>query len=82
MLRPTQSPIVFVQQLGRGLRKAEGKEFVIVKKTTGINPVYVSDDDKGIAWYTLTGMKMPSRPTNPGLYIRVKDGRATKVIVK
>lgn len=30
MLRPTQSPIVFVQQLGRGLRKAEGKEFVIV----------------------------------------------------
>ena len=25
MLRPTQSPIVFIQQLGRGLRKAEGK---------------------------------------------------------
>ena len=25
MLRPTESPIVFVQQLGRGLRKAEGK---------------------------------------------------------
>ncbi|MCP1111172.1 DEAD/DEAH box helicase [Lachnospiraceae bacterium PAL227] len=30
MLRPTQSPIVFVQQLGRGLRKREGKEFVVV----------------------------------------------------
>ena len=30
MLRPTESPIVFVQQLGRGLRKAEGKEFVVV----------------------------------------------------
>ena len=30
MLRPTQSPIVFIQQLGRGLRKAEGKEYVIV----------------------------------------------------
>jgi len=30
MLRPTQSPIVFVQQLGRGLRKSEGKEFVVV----------------------------------------------------
>ena len=30
MLRPTQSPIVFIQQLGRGLRKAEGKEFVVV----------------------------------------------------
>ena len=30
MLRPTQSPIVFVQQLGRGLRKAAGKEYVVV----------------------------------------------------
>jgi len=30
MLRPTQSAIVFVQQLGRGLRKAENKEFLTV----------------------------------------------------
>lgn len=30
MLRPTESPIVFIQQLGRGLRKAEGKEYVVV----------------------------------------------------
>lgn len=30
MLRPTQSPIVFVQQLGRGLRKAIDKEYVII----------------------------------------------------
>lgn len=30
MLRPTKSPIVFVQQLGRGLRKSEGKEYVII----------------------------------------------------
>jgi len=30
MLRPTQSPIIFVQQLGRGLRKAMNKEYVIV----------------------------------------------------
>ncbi len=30
MLRPTQSPIVFVQQLGRGLRKKEGKEYVVI----------------------------------------------------
>ena len=30
MLRPTQSPIVFVQQLGRGLRKANGKEYVVI----------------------------------------------------
>lgn len=30
MLRPTQSPVVFIQQLGRGLRKAEEKEYVVV----------------------------------------------------
>lgn len=30
MLRPTQSPIVFIQQLGRGLRKANGKEYVVI----------------------------------------------------
>jgi superfamily II DNA or RNA helicase len=30
MLRQTQSSIVFVQQLGRGLRKVPGKEYVVV----------------------------------------------------
>ena len=30
MLRPTQSPVVFIQQLGRGLRKARGKEYVVI----------------------------------------------------
>lgn len=29
-LRPTESPIVFLQQLGRGLRKCMGKEFLTV----------------------------------------------------
>ncbi|MDB5251161.1 MAG: helicase of box family, partial [Flaviaesturariibacter sp.] len=30
LLRPTESAIVFVQQLGRGLRKTDGKEFLTV----------------------------------------------------
>lgn len=30
MLRPTQSPIVFVQQLGRGLRKQAEKEYAVI----------------------------------------------------
>ena len=30
LLRPTQSPVVFTQQLGRGLRKFENKEYVVV----------------------------------------------------
>lgn len=30
MLRPTQSAIIFVQQLGRGLRKSDNKEFLTI----------------------------------------------------
>ena len=30
MLRPTESSIVFIQQIGRGLRKSDDKEFVII----------------------------------------------------
>lgn len=30
MLRPTQSPIIFIQQLGRGLRKSDGKDYVVI----------------------------------------------------
>ena len=30
LLRPTESPVIFVQQLGRGLRKSEGKEYVVI----------------------------------------------------
>lgn len=29
-LRPTESPTIFLQQLGRGLRKAKGKEYLVV----------------------------------------------------
>ena len=29
-LRPTESPVIFLQQLGRGLRKAEGKKYLNV----------------------------------------------------
>lgn len=30
MLRETESSIIFIQQLGRGLRKYSNKEFVVV----------------------------------------------------
>jgi superfamily II DNA or RNA helicase/HKD family nuclease len=35
MLRPTESPVVFIQQLGRGLRKSPGKEEVLVLDFVG-----------------------------------------------
>lgn len=53
LLRPTESPIIFVQQLGRGLRKAEGKEFVIVLdfignyQTNYMIPIALSGDRTG-----------------------------------
>ncbi|MFD1909802.1 hypothetical protein ACFSQ7_46385 [Paenibacillus rhizoplanae] len=51
MLRQTQSSIVFVQQLGRGLRKHPNKEFVTIidfignyKKNNYLIPVALSGD--------------------------------------
>ncbi len=50
MLRPTKSAIIFVQQLGRGLRKTRGKEFVVVLDFIGnysnnfMIPMALSDD--------------------------------------
>lgn len=50
MLRPTESAIIFVQQLGRGLRKVEEKEFVVVLDFIGnyeknfLIPMALSED--------------------------------------
>ncbi len=41
MLRPTESPIVFLQQLGRGLRVAPGKERVTVLDFVGNHKVFL-----------------------------------------
>lgn len=50
MLRPTESSIIFIQQLGRGLRKSKGKEYVVVLDFIGnygnnfLIPVALSGD--------------------------------------
>ncbi len=41
MLRPTESPVVFLQQLGRGLRLAEGKERLTVIDFVGNHRVFL-----------------------------------------
>jgi len=41
MLRPTESPVVFLQQLGRGLRVAAGKEFLTVIDFVGNHRVFL-----------------------------------------
>ncbi|HDG4767643.1 TPA: DUF3427 domain-containing protein [Staphylococcus aureus] len=50
MLRPTESSIIFIQQLGRGLRKSSNKEYVTVidfignYKTNYLIPIALSGD--------------------------------------
>ncbi len=68
MLRPTQSPIVFIQQLGRGLRKAEGKEYVVILDFIGnynnnfMIPIALSGDrtynKDNIRRYILEGVRV------------------------
>ncbi|MDP2306779.1 MAG: DEAD/DEAH box helicase family protein [Pseudomonadota bacterium] len=41
MLRPTESPVLFLQQLGRGLRNAEHKERLIVIDFVGNHEVFL-----------------------------------------
>lgn len=68
MLRPTQSPIVFIQQLGRGLRKAEVKEYVVILDFIGnynnnfMIPIALSGDrtynKDNIRRYVMEGERM------------------------
>lgn len=50
LMRPTESPIIFVQQLGRGLRKCQGKEHVVILDFIGLSdknfliPIALSGD--------------------------------------
>lgn len=41
MLRPTESPVVFLQQLGRGLRRADGKDALTVIDFVGNHRVFL-----------------------------------------
>lgn len=74
MLRPTQSPIVFIQQLGRGLRKLDDKEFVVILDFIGnynnnfMIPIALSGDrsynkDSLRKYMALTNYLMPGSTT-------------------
>lgn len=59
-LRPTESPIVFLQQLGRGLRRSRGKEYLNVLDFIG------NYEKAGRVRYLLTGkMKSGKEAYNP-----------------
>ena len=56
-LRPTESPIVFLQQLGRGLRRSKGKEYLNVLDFIG------NYEKAGRVRYLLTGKNKAENPT-------------------
>jgi superfamily II DNA or RNA helicase/diadenosine tetraphosphate (Ap4A) HIT family hydrolase/HKD family nuclease len=41
MLRPTESPVLFLQQLGRGLRRSDGKDRLVVLDFVGNHKVFL-----------------------------------------
>ena len=68
-LRPTESPVVFLQQLGRGLRKSPGKSFLTVLDFIGnyakagrvlqyLSPGQSSASSPALS-YSLAGMELP-----------------------
>ena len=68
LVRPTESPIIFIQQLGRGLRKYQNKEYVVIidfignYKNNFMIPIALSGDrsyDKDkIRKYLMEGSKI------------------------
>lgn len=54
-LRPTESPIVFLQQLGRGLRRSRGKEYLNVLDFIG------NYKNAGRVRFLLTGKSIPEK---------------------
>ena len=74
LVRPTESPIIFIQQLGRGLRKYKNKEYVVIidfignYKNNFMIPIALSGDrsyDKDrIRRYLIEGTKFISGPSS------------------
>lgn len=59
-LRPTESPVVFLQQLGRGLRRSKGKEYLNVLDFIG------NYEKAGRVRFLLTGKTLSEKePYNP-----------------
>lgn len=53
----------------------------IVGNTSSVADI-AADNGSDVQWFTLQGCRLTAAPTTPGLYIRSRAGRASKVIVK
>lgn len=67
MLRPTESPVVFLQQLGRGLRIAAGKDHLDVVDFVGNHRAFLAP------LRTLMSLRLGRVPTNRELLEAIRD---------
>lgn len=67
MLRPTESPVVFLQQLGRGLRIAAGKDHLDVVDFVGNHRAFLSP------LRTLMSLRLGRSPTDKELLEAIRD---------
>lgn len=68
MLRPTQSPVIFLQQLGRGLRRLEGKDTVTVIDMIGNHDSFL------LRPKTLLSMALGRMPTSREVVEAMRSG--------
>jgi superfamily II DNA or RNA helicase len=68
MLRPTESPVVFLQQLGRGLRVALGKEHLVVVDFVGNHRAFLAP------LRTLISLRLGRTPTAEELLLALRNG--------
>jgi len=68
MLRPTESPVVFLQQLGRGLRIMDGKAYLQVVDFIGNHRSFLSKPR------TLLSLGMSSVPSTEGVLTAIESG--------
>ncbi|MCU0659826.1 MAG: DEAD/DEAH box helicase family protein [Polyangiaceae bacterium] len=78
MLRPTDSPAVFLQQLGRGLRKAPGKERLLVIDLVGNHRRAVQK----LAWLGVGGSVVRNAPAGQPLRVRLLGGSEVSLDVE
>lgn len=52
-----------------------------VTAADGIGNVTIGDDEDAI-YYTIDGIRLSGKPQQPGIYIRLKDGKSHKVVVQ
>lgn len=48
---------------------------------TSINVSTIDDADEGAEWYDVEGRRLPKKPTETGVYIKTKNGKAQKVTI-